>query len=48
MSHPNIENASRRNFLQGVSGLTLGFYLPAMAAPAGPAAAAADGGGAGH
>ena len=34
MPNRNIENASRRNFLQGAAGLTLGFYLPAMAAPA--------------
>ncbi len=40
MSNMHIENASRRNFLQGVSGLTLGFCLPAMAAPAAAAKAA--------
>ncbi|MBK8117862.1 MAG: xanthine dehydrogenase family protein molybdopterin-binding subunit [Sulfuritalea sp.] len=34
MPNRNIENASRRNFLQGAAGLTLGFYLPAIAAPA--------------
>ena len=34
MSNMKIENSSRRSFLQGVSGLTLGFCLPAMAAPA--------------
>ena len=39
-----IENVSRRNFLQGVAGLTLGFCLPALAAPAaaGKAATAAS------
>ena len=32
-----IENLSRRRFLQGSAGLTLGFCLPALAAPvAGP------------
>ena len=34
MSNMKIENASRRDFLQGAAGLTLGFCLPAMAAPA--------------
>ncbi|MDP3513208.1 MAG: molybdopterin-dependent oxidoreductase, partial [Sulfuritalea sp.] len=34
MSAMTIENASRRNFLQGVAGLTLSFCLPALAAPA--------------
>ena len=34
MSTMTIENASRRNFLQGVAGLTLSFCLPAIAAPA--------------
>lgn len=43
MSNIHVENASRRNFLQGAAGLTLGFYLPAVAAPAavGKAASAA-------
>ncbi|MDZ4254494.1 MAG: xanthine dehydrogenase family protein molybdopterin-binding subunit [Sulfuritalea sp.] len=34
MSTLTIENVSRRNFLQGVAGLTLSFCLPAIAAPA--------------
>ena len=44
MSTLTIENVSRRNFLQGVAGLTLGFCLPALAAPAaaGKAATAAS------
>ena len=44
MSNMQIENASRRNFLQGVAGLTLGFCLPAIAGPAasGTAASAAS------
>ena len=41
MSDIQIENLSRRRFLQGSAGLTLGFCLPAIAAAAaGPAAAA--------
>lgn len=32
MSHIQIENLSRRRFLQGSAGLTLGFCLPALAA----------------
>ncbi|NJD36218.1 MAG: xanthine dehydrogenase family protein molybdopterin-binding subunit [Betaproteobacteria bacterium] len=34
MSTMQIENVSRRSFLQGVAGLTLSFCLPALAAPA--------------
>ncbi len=34
MKQSNIENLSRRRFLQGSAGLTLGFCLPAMAAAA--------------
>ncbi|WP_265949441.1 xanthine dehydrogenase family protein molybdopterin-binding subunit [Dechloromonas sp. A34] len=34
MNHIAIENLSRRRFLQGSAGLTLGFCLPAFAAPA--------------
>ncbi len=38
-----IENLSRRRFLQGSAGLTLGFWLPAVAAPAaGPGKAGED------
>ncbi len=33
---PRIENASRRNFLNGAMGLTLAIYLPRMEAAAGP------------
>ncbi|UCV04111.1 xanthine dehydrogenase family protein molybdopterin-binding subunit [Dechloromonas denitrificans] len=40
MSDIHIENLSRRRFLQGSAGLTLGFCLPSIAAAAGPAAAA--------
>lgn len=36
MTRLMIENLSRRRFLQGSAALTLGFYLPAMAAGAGP------------
>ncbi len=38
---PRIENASRRNFLQGAAGLTLALYLPGAASAGAPAAAAA-------
>jgi isoquinoline 1-oxidoreductase beta subunit len=38
MSEIIIENLSRRRFLQGSAGLTLGFCLPAIAAAGGPAA----------
>ncbi|MCM8624324.1 MAG: xanthine dehydrogenase family protein molybdopterin-binding subunit [Candidatus Accumulibacter sp.] len=44
---PAIENASRRQFVQGVTGLTLAFCLPAsatLAAPAGAGKLAATGG----
>lgn len=37
-----IENLSRRAFLQGSAGLTLGFMLPASAAPAGPGKAGGE------
>ncbi|AXV84000.1 xanthine dehydrogenase family protein molybdopterin-binding subunit [Ralstonia solanacearum] len=33
---PRIENASRRNFLNGAMGLTLAIYLPRVGAAAGP------------
>jgi isoquinoline 1-oxidoreductase beta subunit len=39
MSPVSIENVSRRNFLQGVAGLTLSFCLPALATSAATAAA---------
>lgn len=42
MSDFNIENLSRRQFLQGSAGLTLGFALPAVAAPAGPGKAGGE------
>ena len=38
-----IENLSRRRFLQGSAGLTLGFCLPAVAAPAAGPGKAGDG-----
>jgi len=41
MTHPLIENLSRRQALQGVLGLTLGWHLPAFAAA--PKASAAAG-----
>ena len=40
MNNP-IQNLSRRGFLQGAAGLTLGLSLPAFAAKAGAAAAQA-------
>ncbi len=43
MSEFAIENLSRRNFLQGSAGLTLGFCLPALATAAGGPGKAADG-----
>ena len=42
MNNP-IQNLSRRGFLQGAAGLTLGLSLPAFAAKAGAAAAQAAG-----
>ncbi len=44
MVNTKIANASRRSFLQGAAGLTLGFCLPAIAAPAGAGKAAAPAG----
>jgi isoquinoline 1-oxidoreductase beta subunit len=43
MSEFAIENLSRRNFLQGTAGLTLGFCLPPLAGAAGGPGKAADG-----
>ena len=42
MSNMTIENVSRRTFLQGATGLTLSFFLPATAAPAAAGKAASS------